>query len=192
MADGATAAGLPPELPVMAALVESSLRNLPYGDRDSVGYFQMRLSVWNHGTYEGYLARPELQLRWFVDHAVAVQAARAAAGDSAFGADPATWGEWIAAVERPAARYHGRYQDRLAEAQALLAAPAQSLAPFEIALTVGGPAQGVAPAGELAARVLADTRITLAPRALATSPRAASTRACPPSCSRPRPALRSP
>ena len=36
--------GLPAELPVMAALVESELRNLPYGDRASLGYFQMQTS----------------------------------------------------------------------------------------------------------------------------------------------------
>ncbi|HWC26252.1 MAG TPA: hypothetical protein VG474_06670, partial [Solirubrobacteraceae bacterium] len=165
MADAAVSAGLPAELPVMAALVESNLRNLPYGDRDSVGYFQMRLGIWNRGAYEGYLARPELQLRWFVDRALAVQRARVAAGDETYGSDPGTWGDWIADVERPAGRYRGRYAQRLAEARALLAAPAAALAPFELALTVGGPAHGLAPAGELAERVLADRRITLDPRA---------------------------
>jgi hypothetical protein len=165
MAAGASAAGIPAELPVMAALVESGLRNLPYGDRDSVGYFQMRLSVWNHGRYEGYLARPELQLRWFVDRALAVQAARVAAGDAGYGADPATWGEWIADVEQPAAHYRGRYGQRLAQAQALLAAPAAVLAPFELGLAVGGPTLDGAPADELAQRVLGDDRITLDARA---------------------------
>ena len=42
-------AGLPPELPVMAALTESGLRNLSYGDRDSVGFFQMRVGIWDRG-----------------------------------------------------------------------------------------------------------------------------------------------
>ncbi len=46
-------AGLPPALPVMAALTESGLHNLPYGDRDSVGFFQMRLGIWNEGPYAG-------------------------------------------------------------------------------------------------------------------------------------------
>jgi hypothetical protein len=165
LAEGATAAGIPAELPVMAALVESGLRNLPYGDRDSVGLFQMRLSVWNHGDYESYLARPELQLRWFVDRALAVQAARVAAGGADPAADPASWGEWIADVERPAARYRARYGARVAEAQALLAAPATTLAPFELGLTVGGPSLAVAPADELARRVLDDPRITLDERA---------------------------
>ena len=94
----------------MAALVESGLRNLPYGDADSVGFFQMRLSVWDHGEYAGYLARPELQLRWFVDHAVALRDARRAAGDATFGEDPAGWGAWIADVEQPYEAYRGRYQ----------------------------------------------------------------------------------
>jgi len=94
-----------------------------------------------------------------------VQAARVAAGDADPGADPATWGAWIADVERPAGRYRARYGLRLAEAQALLAAPASAIAPFELGLTVGGPSLGVAPADELAERVLADDRITLDPRA---------------------------
>ncbi len=165
LAEGATAAGIPAELPVMAALVESGLRNLPYGDRDSVGLFQMRLGIWNRAPYEGYLARPELQLRWFVDRALAVQAARIAAGQDDPAADPVDWGEWIGDIEQPARRYRGRYAARLAEAQALLAAPATTLAPFELGLTVGGPSLAIAPADELAGRVLDDARITLDPRA---------------------------
>ena len=139
MARGMQDAGLPAELPVMAALVESGLRNLPYGDRDSVGFFQMRLGIWDRGAYAGYLARPELQLRWFADHAIAVRDARVAAGDARFGEDPATWGEWIASIERPAAQYRGRYQPRLAEAQALLATAAPPIAPFAVGLAVGAP-----------------------------------------------------
>ncbi|MEA2220439.1 MAG: hypothetical protein QOJ35_3065 [Solirubrobacteraceae bacterium] len=167
LAAGARAAGLPGELPVMAALVESGLRNLPYGDADSVGFFQMRLAVWDHGAYAGYLAQPELQLRWFVDHALAVRDARRAAGDATFGDDPAQWGEWIADTERPYAGYRGRYALRLDEARALLAQPASDVSPFQLGLTVGGPA---APAGDasgdaLAARVLADPAITLDERA---------------------------
>ena len=42
MAEGALKAGLPVELPVMGALVESDLTNLAYGDSDAVGFFQMR------------------------------------------------------------------------------------------------------------------------------------------------------
>lgn len=169
MASAAREAGLPGELPVMAALVESGLRNLPYGHADSVGLFQMRLSIWDRGPYEGYLARPELQLRWFVEHALAVREARRTAGDADYGEDPASWGAWIADVERPYAAYRGRYALRLDEARALLALPAPAVAPFELALTVGGAATPlVDPAGaELAERVLADTEITLDGRARA-------------------------
>jgi hypothetical protein len=125
MAGGATAAGLPGELPVMAALVESSLQNLPAGTPgagDSVGYFQMRTSIWDSGAYAGFATQPDLQLRWFTDTAAQVRAARIARGAPDPAADETAWGEWIADVERPAAQYRGRYQLRLAEARALLAA----------------------------------------------------------------------
>lgn len=104
----------------MAALVESGLANLSGGDADSVGFFQMRVGIWNRGEYAGYPDRPELQVKWFVDHALALKRARVAAGDADFGSDPSTWGTWIADVERPAAQYRGRYQLRLQEARALL------------------------------------------------------------------------
>ena len=117
MAHGAQERGLPPELPVMASLVESGLENLPGGDADSVGYFQMRIGIWNQGEYAGYPERPGLQLDWFLDRAEAVQAQRVARGR---GTDPSDYGEWIADVERPAEQYRGRYQLRLHEAQGLL------------------------------------------------------------------------
>ena len=46
-------------------------------------------------------ATPELQAKWFIDHALAVKRQRIAAGDASFGKDPSKWGEWIADVERP-------------------------------------------------------------------------------------------
>jgi hypothetical protein len=165
MARGMQDAGLPPELPVMAALVESGLRNLPYGDRDSVGFFQMRQGIWDRGAYAGYLARPELQLRWFADHAIAVRDARRAAGDATFGDDPATFGEWVASIEQPAAIYRGRYQLRLATAQALLATAAPPVAPFEVGLAVGAPADPVTAPNPSAQAVLDDADITLSPLA---------------------------
>ena len=113
--------GVPPELPVMAALVESGLANLGGGDRDSVGFFQMRVGIWNTGEYAGYPERPELQAKWFLDQAVALKRSRVGAGESGFGEDPSTWGNWIADVERPAEQYRGRYQLRLEEARQLLA-----------------------------------------------------------------------
>ena len=111
--------GLPPELPVMAALVESNMKNLNYGDADSVGYFQMRQGIWNHGAYAGYLQHPALQLKWFLDNADAVKKQRIAAGRSV--SDPRQYGDWVADVERPQASYRGRYQLQLAQARALLA-----------------------------------------------------------------------
>jgi cell wall-associated NlpC family hydrolase len=109
--------GLPPELPVMASLVESGMKNLSYGDRDSVGYFQMREGIWNKGAYAGYRDHPELQVKWFLDQAAAVKAQRIAAGKPI---DQAHYGDWIADVERPAAQYRGRYQEQLDEARQLL------------------------------------------------------------------------
>jgi hypothetical protein len=112
--------GLPPELPVMASLVESGVKNLNYGDADSVGFFQMRVGIWNQGAYKGYPEHPELQAKWFIDQALAVKKKAIAAGDADFGKDPSKWGEWIADIERPAEQYRGRYQLRLREARGLL------------------------------------------------------------------------
>jgi NlpC/P60 family len=110
--------GLPPELPVMAALTESGLKNLDHGDADSVGLFQMRLSIWDHGDLRGYPNNPDLQLKWFLDHAEAVERQRVERGLPVD--DPKQYGEWIADVERPAEQYRGRYQLRLDDARALL------------------------------------------------------------------------
>jgi hypothetical protein len=96
------------------------MKNLNHGDADSVGFFQMRLSIWNDGPYAGYPERPDLQAKWFIDTALAVKKQRIAAGDVNFGKDPAKWGEWIADVERPAEQYRGRYHLRLGEARTLL------------------------------------------------------------------------
>jgi hypothetical protein len=104
----------------MAALVESGVKNLNFGHADSVGFFQMRVGIWNQGEYAGYPERPELQAKWFIDTALAVKKQRIAAGDVNFGKDPSAWGEWIADVERPAEEYRGRYQLRLSEARGLL------------------------------------------------------------------------
>jgi cell wall-associated NlpC family hydrolase len=120
LAKEAEKAGLPPELPVMAALVESGVKNLNFGDADSVGFFQMRVGIWDQGEYAGYPDNPGLQAKWFIDHALAHKKQQIARGDADFGKDASTWGEWIADVERPAEQYRGRYQLRLAEARRLL------------------------------------------------------------------------
>ena len=53
----------------MAALVESGVKNLNFGDADSVGFFQMRVGIWNQGEYAGFPEKPELQAKWFLDTA---------------------------------------------------------------------------------------------------------------------------
>jgi hypothetical protein len=120
MARGSIEAGMPGELPVMAALVESGLQNLPDGDSDSAGYFQMRERYWDEGAYAGYATNPDLQLQWFTDQAAKVRAKWIAddRGDPALDEDQ--WGEWIADVERPAEQYRYRYQLRLDEARELI------------------------------------------------------------------------
>jgi cell wall-associated NlpC family hydrolase len=120
MGAAAAKAGLPRELPVMAALVESGLKNDQYGDRDSLGFFQMRTSIWNEGPYKGFAQNPDLQVRWFIDQAVAVRRERIADGDLTFGHDPSSWGDWVADIERPAEQYRGRYALQLGTAQSLL------------------------------------------------------------------------
>ncbi len=120
MAHGARARGIPGELPVMGALVESGLKNLNGGDADQKGFFGMREGIWNSGPYAGFPDHPELQLTWFIDYALAARTTRIAAGDADFGLDPLSWGEWIADVLLPAAQYRGRYQLKLAEARQLI------------------------------------------------------------------------
>ena len=118
MAGQAQKRGLPPQLPLMASLVESGMKNLNFGDADSVGFFQMRVGIWNQGAYAGYPDKPELQVKWFLDQAEAVKKQRLVAGKSID--DPNQFGDWIADVERPAEQYRGRYQTKLAEANGLL------------------------------------------------------------------------
>ena len=145
--DGTRRAGRRPaaELPVMASLVESGLHNLTGGDRDSVGFFQMRTGIWDRGAYAGFQQNPELQMRWFIDHALAIKARRIAEGDAMYGQDPSTYGNWVADVEVPDEPYRGRYQLRLGDARALLAqagstpAPATGVPAVAEAAAAGGP-----------------------------------------------------
>ena len=127
MAGGAAAAGLPAELPVMAALVESGMQNLDIPDAANTGFFQIPTRIWDTGKYAGYLEHPELQLQWFADRALEVRKQWLAAGQPDPVPDERVWGEWIADVEQPAAQYRGRYQVRLGEARALIgpSCPAQ-------------------------------------------------------------------
>jgi hypothetical protein len=162
MADGAAARGLPGELPVMAALVESGLRNLPAAGGDSAGYFQMKKSIWK-ASYPGFPNDPEVQLDWFLDHAATARTAPY---------PPDTeYGEWVADVERPATQYRGRYQPRLADARALIGTactPVDTTAPVpqvtavrrQPALSAGGLTLAVAcPAEGCTAAVSAVVRV---------------------------------
>ena len=129
LAKEAEKAGLPPELPVMAALVESGVKNLNFGDADSVGSSRCASSIWNQGPYAGYpenrSCRPSGSSTRRSRSSAAV-----AGSDADFGKDPAKWGEWIADVERPAEQYRGRYQLRLERRAA--AAEDQSLAAADV------------------------------------------------------------
>lgn len=138
MARGAGAAGLPGELPVMAALVESGLRNLPDGGSGYAGFFQMSARYFDRGAYAGFASRPELQLRWFTDTAVAVRERRLADGRPDPLLDDRSWGEWIADVERPAARYRDRYQLRLADARALIEGGCETAPPADDGISLWG------------------------------------------------------
>jgi cell wall-associated NlpC family hydrolase len=155
-------AGLPAELPIMAALTESSLTNVHYGDRDSLGYFQMRAGIWNQGEYAGFPDHPELQLKWFIDHALAVRKERIAQGDTTYGQDKSTWGNWVADVEQPAAEYRGRYATHLDQADQLLqqAGPAPTggaVDPSAAVDALGGVAAGGAAPVALHALAIAES-----------------------------------
>ena len=49
-----------------AALVESGMRNLNYGDRDSIGVFQLRVRIWGYTTAHS----PSLSADWFLRRAI--------------------------------------------------------------------------------------------------------------------------
>jgi hypothetical protein len=120
MARGAALRGLPDELPAMAALAETGVANIRSPDRRYVGFFQMDVKGWNRGEYRGYPHNPDLQLRWFTDHAVVVRQRAIAEGNAEFGRDEGRWGGWIGVVENPGAPVRVHYQRRLEEARALV------------------------------------------------------------------------
>lgn len=120
MGRAAQAAGIPPELPVMTALVESGLHNVQAGDGDSIGFFQMEKGVWNRGPFAGFWRNPPVQLRWFINQAITVREGWVQAGDTNFGSSPSEYGLWAADIGRPASQYRGRFQLRLLGARELL------------------------------------------------------------------------
>ena len=118
MARSAAGRGIPHELPVMAGLVESGLRNLR--GPDYLGFFGMHRSL-NSGDYHGFPRNPTLQVKWFLDSAQLVRQRRVAEGRADPAKDSSSWGSWIADVERPARELRGRYQSRIEDARTLLA-----------------------------------------------------------------------
>lgn len=118
MARAAAERGLPHELPVMAAIAESGLRNLR--GEDYHGFFGMHESL-NAGEYRGFPGNPQLQVNWFLDSASAVRQRRVAEGRPDPAGDEHAFGSWIADVERPAPENRSRYQGYLDEARRLVA-----------------------------------------------------------------------
>ena len=113
------AAGLPRELPVMTAVVESGLENKRFPNGQA-GFFRMREAIWNHDPYTGYPDRPELQMKWFVDQALAVQR-RHQTTDPDFGHRSSDWVTWAADVEQPVEHRRDDYRAGLKIARRLLA-----------------------------------------------------------------------
>jgi hypothetical protein len=118
MARGAADRGLPHELPVMAAIAESGLRNIR--GTSYHGFFGMHESL-SIGEYRGFPSNPELQLEWFLDTAMLVRQRLLARGRPDPAASSSSFGEWIADVERPAPQNRSAYQPHLAEARGLVA-----------------------------------------------------------------------
>jgi hypothetical protein len=118
MARRAAERGLPHELPVMAAIAESGLRNLR-GERYH-GFFGMHDSL-GSGDYRGFPRNPELQVKWFIDTASSVRQRRVAELKPDPAADDGAFGSWIADVERPAPQNRSGYQPHLEEARRLVA-----------------------------------------------------------------------
>lgn len=87
---------------IETGLVESGLRNLKGGDADSAGWRQERASLYPNPTHVRASAGR------FFDETAKVKDQYGRAGDLA------------AAVQRPAAQFRGRYQQRSAEADALM------------------------------------------------------------------------
>ncbi len=118
MGRAARAHGLPPELPVMAALVESGLRNrpLPSGTH---GYFGLRKDIWNRGEYRGFPERAPLQLKWFINNAIGVRDQGLERGVD-YSDSPARYGRWVADIERPVKSDRPKYQRNLDLARTLL------------------------------------------------------------------------
>ena len=140
------------------------MKNLNFGDADSVGFFQMRVGIWNQGAYAGYPDKPELQVKWFLDQAEAVKSSgwsrasrsttrtSSASGSPTSSAPPSS----TAAATRPSSRRptgcsHAPPQPRRGAAAAAGAAPVDPAAAAAGAAAVGNaklPAEILAPVQE--------------------------------------------
>ncbi len=59
-----------------AGVTESGMRNLNYGDRDSIGVLQLRVSLWGYAQ----ASSPSLSARWFLREAIRIQSRYYSAG----------------------------------------------------------------------------------------------------------------
>ena len=143
MARAAALRDVPQELPVMAALAESGLRNLNTKGNPFAGFFSMHRSL-NKGVYRGFPGNPELQLLWFLDTAVIVRQREIAEGEEEYGTASDGYGTWIADVERPAAENRDGYQPYFDDADELLT---ESCRPGDHTPDAAPPALRVAAAG---------------------------------------------
>jgi hypothetical protein len=119
MARAAALRDVPQELPVMAALAESGMRNLNLKGNPFAGFFSMHRSL-SKGDYRGFPRKPELQLLWFLDTAVLVRQRELAEGEEDYGTSSDSYGIWIADVERPSPENRDGYQPYFDDADALL------------------------------------------------------------------------
>ncbi len=106
--------GIPPELPIMTALVESDFRNVNFGDRDSLGMFQQR-AAWGPARVR---MNPIKSCRMFLEGGRAGQ--RGAVDFKGRFHGSGQLGAWCQAVQVSA--FPDRYQQRLGEARRLLRA----------------------------------------------------------------------
>jgi hypothetical protein len=120
MARAASLRDVPQELPVMAALAESGLRNLNRRGSPFAGFFGMHRTL-NKGDYRGFPRNPQVQLDWFLDTAVIVRQREIANGAEDYAATSEGLWLWIADVERPAPQSRDGYQPYFDDADELLA-----------------------------------------------------------------------
>ncbi len=106
--------GLPPELPIMTALVESGFKNVNFGDRDSLGMFQQR-AAWGPASVR---LNPIKSARLFFEGGRGGQPGAEDYKSRFAGKGSSAYGAWCQAVQVSA--FPDRYQQMLGEARRLL------------------------------------------------------------------------